>query len=115
MPTRREHVRFERPLLEALQRVFGRRVIKRTSYPEVHLAKDLAWPLLGPKHRRVGHDLGSNIVLGAAYKDLGAVISGILHDYLDLTGGRGSSRSRSPSPPYAPGGTTSPRGRPKRT
>ena len=69
MPRHKVHRRLDRLIL-------GREM------PHVHLMKDWPYRVLGPRHRIVGHDMFTNILIGLLYgRD--AFISAVLHDIAD--------------------------------
>jgi len=62
-------------------------------FSHVHRIKDLPAKYLGPHHRKLFHDPLTNILIGAMYGPE-AMLSGFLHDMVDIASSKLKSKSR---------------------
>lgn len=53
------------------------------TYDDVNAAKDSAAPILGRKHRKIGHDIATDLFLAVAKNDPNAFVAAVLHDNFD--------------------------------
>jgi hypothetical protein len=59
------------------------RLVLREEFPEIHWFKDKPYKYLGPHHRKVRHDLATDMLIGALYGPRG-FLSALMHDAADF-------------------------------
>ena len=59
------------------------RLLLGKTYDDVNAAKDSAAPILGRGHRKIGHDIATDLFLAVAKNDPKAFVAAVLHDNVD--------------------------------